>query len=232
MIDLTVIIPVYNEVRTIKKIINKISKIKIKKQIIVVDDCSTDGTINQILKIKSKINKILFHKINLGKGAAIRTAQKFVKGKYVIIQDADLEYEPNDYFKILNKLKKKNFNVVYGSRVLGKKRYSLKNFTSTSRIFFNHLLTILSNILNKQKLTDAHTCYKAFNSRIFKKIKLQENGFAFCPEITTKVSNLKLNIVEVPITYNGRNYKDGKKITYFDGLEAIHALIQYKLWQK
>ena len=107
MIDLTVIIPVYNEVRTIKKIINKISKIKIKKQIIVVDDCSTDGTINQILKIKSKINKILFHKINLGKGAAIRTAQKFVKGKYVIIQDADLEYEPNDYFKILNKLKKK-----------------------------------------------------------------------------------------------------------------------------
>ena len=107
MIDLTVIIPVYNEVRTIKKIINKISKIKIKKQIIVVDDCSTDGTINQILKNKSKINKILFHKINLGKGAAIRTAQKFVKGKYVIIQDADLEYEPSDYFKIINKLKKK-----------------------------------------------------------------------------------------------------------------------------
>jgi len=231
MIDLTVIIPVYNEVSTINKIIKKINKLKINKQIIVVDDGSKDGTKKIINKNKSRINKILFHKKNYGKGFAIRSAQKFIKGKYVIIQDADLEYEPKDYFKLLNKLKKKNFKVVYGSRVLGKKRYFLTNFTSITRIFFNHLLTILSNILNNQKLSDAHTCYKAFDAKIFKKIKLQENGFAFCPEITTKISNLNLNICEVPISYNGRNYKQGKKITYFDGVEAIIALLKYKYFK-
>ena len=231
MIDLTVIIPVYNEVSTINKIIKKINKLKINKQIIVVDDGSKDGTKKIINKNKSKINKIFFHKKNCGKGSAIRSAQKFIKGKYVIIQDADLEYDPKDYFKLLNKLKKKNLKVVYGSRVLGKKRYFLKNFTSITRIFFNHLLTILSNLLNNQKLSDAHTCYKAFDAKIFKKIKLQENGFAFCPEITTKISNLNLNICEVPISYNGRNYKQGKKITYRDGVEAIIALLKYKYFK-
>ncbi len=230
MLDLTVIIPVYNEVKTINKILKKVHKIKIKKQIIVVDDGSTDGSINEIKKYKSIINKICLHKRNSGKGSAIKTAQKYVKGNYVIIQDADLEYEPKDYLKILKILKKKKYKVVYGSRVLGKKRYFLTSFTSISRIFFNHLLTLISNLLNNQKLTDAHTCYKAFNSKIFKKINLQENGFAFCPEITTKVSNLKLDIFEVPISYSGRNYKEGKKITYFDGIDAIFSLIKYKFF--
>tara|TARA_A100001234_G_scaffold219397_1_gene230098 strand:+ start:364 stop:1056 length:693 start_codon:yes stop_codon:yes gene_type:complete len=230
MLDLTVIIPVYNEVKTINKILKKVHKIKIKKQIIVVDDGSTDGSINVIKKYKSMINKICIHKRNLGKGSAIKTAQKHIKGNYVIIQDADLEYQPKDYLKILKILKKKKYKVVYGSRVLGKKRYFITSFTSISRIFFNHVLTLISNLLNNQKLTDAHTCYKAFDSKIFKRIKLQENGFAFCPEITTKISNLKLDIFEVPISYSGRNYEEGKKITYFDGIDAIFSLIKYKFF--
>ena len=228
---LTVIIPVYNESKTITKILNKVIKIKISKQIILVDDCSTDNSRKKILNLKSKINKIIFHKKNLGKGAAIKSAQKFVKGSYVIIQDADLEYDPKDYFKIINELKKKQFKVVYGSRVIGKKRYFLTNFTSIIRVFFNHLLTILSNILNNQNLTDAHTCYKAFDAKIFKKIKLEENGFAFCPEITTKIGNLNIDICEVPINYNGRDYEEGKKITYLDGLDAIYSLIKYKFFK-
>ncbi len=113
---------------------------------------------------------------------------------------------------------------------MGKKRYFITSFTSISRIFFNHVLTLISNLLNNQKLTDAHTCYKAFDSKIFKRIKLQENGFAFCPEITTKISNLKLDIFEVPISYSGRNYEEGKKITYFDGIDAIFSLIKYKFF--
>lgn len=231
MVSLTIIIPVYNETNTIIKIINKIKSIKISKQIIVVDDFSNDGTRKKLIKLKSKVDKLIFHDKNLGKGAAIRTAQKHIKGKFVIIQDADLEYDPRDYLKIIKKLKKKKIRVVYGSRVLGKKRYFLTNFTSINRIFFNHILTILSNILNKQKLTDAHTCYKAFDSKIFKMIKLEEKGFAFCPEITTKISNLNLNIIEVPIFYNGRNYKEGKKISYLDGIEAVFALIKYKIFK-
>ena len=229
---LSIIIPVFNETNTILKILNRISKIKIKKQIIVVDDCSNDGTKEKIKKNKLNIDKVIFHKKNLGKGAAIKSAQKFVKGNYVIIQDADLEYNPKDYKKLLKPFSKKNTHAVYGSRVLGKNRYKVKNFTSITRVFFNHILTILSNIINKQNLTDAHTCYKMFSSKIFKRIKLKENGFAFCPEITTKISNLNLNIIEVPISYSGRTFKDGKKISYSDGIEACIALVKYKLLKK
>ena len=118
--------------------------------------------------------------------------------------------------------------MVYGSRVLQKKRYKLKSFSSLERIFYNHVLTIISNIINDQRLTDAHTCYKVFKSDLFKSIKLEENGFAFCPEITTKISNLEINIHEVPISYHGRNYSEGKKITYFDGIKALYALFNYK----
>ena len=228
---LTVIIPVYNESKTITKILNKVIEIKISKQIIVVDDCSTDNSRKKILNLKSKVNKIIIHKKNLGKGAAIQSAQKFIKGKYTIIQDADLEYNPNDYFKILKRINYENINVVYGSRVLGKKRYKLKNFTSLSRIFFNHILTLLSNVINNQTLTDAHTCYKLFESKMFKRIKLKENGFAFCPEITTKISNLNIKIFEVPISYRGRSYEEGKKISYKDGIEAVFALFKYKFFK-
>ena len=230
MTILTVIIPVYNERNTIVKIIDQILKIKVKKQIIVVDDCSTDGSKEKIIKNKRKISKVIFHKKNLGKGAAIRTAQKYIKGKLVIIQDADLEYNPKDYKKLIKPILEKKSLVVYGSRVLGKNRYKTNDFTSLIRVFFNHILTIISNFLNKQRLTDAHTCYKVFDSKLFKKIKLKENGFAFCPEVTTKISKLKIGITEIPISYKGRTFKQGKKISYIDGALAIFALIKYKFF--
>jgi dolichol-phosphate mannosyltransferase len=228
---LSIIIPIYNERKTIKIIIDKIQKIKgIKKQIIAVDDGSTDGS-DKILKEiykKKKINNLICYKNNKGKGHAIRMGQRYIKGNYVIIQDADLEYNPSDYKKILNILESKKYKVVYGSRVLNTKRYENNNFTSNIRVFANHVLTILSNIINQQNLTDAHTCYKAFDAKIFRKIKLIENGFSFCPEITTKISNLNIKIIEVGISYKGRSFEEGKKISLLDGFDAIKALIKYK----
>ena len=225
---LSIIIPVYNEKNTIEKILNKIHRLRdIKKQIIVVDDASNDGSINILKKNKNKITKLIYHKKNLGKGAAIKSAQKFVKGNIVVIQDADLEYDPVDYYKLL-RFVNKGYKVVYGSRVLGKNRYLLKNFSSISRIFFNHILTIISNLLNNQRLTDAHTCYKMFTSDVFLRIRLKENDFSFCPEITTKIGLKKIKIKEVPIKYNGRNYDDGKKIRLIDGIKAIITLFKYR----
>ncbi len=232
MKELTIIIPVYNEKKTILKIIDKIKNLKkLSKQIIVVDDYSIDGTREILLKNKNKIDLLLLHKKNQGKGAAIQTAQKHVKGKYVIIQDADLEYNPRDYFKLIKPIKEKKFMVVYGSRVLNKKRYGAKGFTSKARILGNHILTIFSNILNNQNLTDAHTCYKVFSSKVFNKIILKENGFEFCPEITTKVAKLNLKIKELPISYIGRTYNDGKKIKAIHALGALLSLVRYRFFR-
>ena len=212
MVDLTIIIPVYNEIKTIEKLIKKVLKINIKKQLIIVDDCSNDGTNEILIKYLKKIDKLIIHKKNKGKGSAIRSAQKYVKGKYVAIQDGDLEYNPVDLLKLVNFLKKKKLNVVYGSRVLNKNKYeNTKNFTHLIRIWGNVFLTKVSNIINNQNLTDAHTCYKIFRSEIFKKIQLKEDGFAFCPEITTKVAKKKYKIIELPISYRGRTYSQGKK---------------------
>lgn len=230
---LTIIIPCFNERATIAKVLNNILKIKeIKnKQIIVVDDGSQDGSIESIPKIiKHKISKVIIHKKNLGKGAAIKSAVPFINGDAVIIQDADLEYSPKDYLKLL-KFYSKNNPVVYGSRVLGKKRYTLISFTSVYRIFFNHLLTILTNYICNQQLTDAHTCYKLFNSKVFKKLNLQERGFGFCPEVTAKISKLNLKIYEAKINYKGRSYKQGKKIGVSDGLRAIFCILRYTFFK-
>ena len=227
---LSIIIPVYNEKHTIQKILNKIYNLKnLKKEIIVINDASTDGTKEILNRNKKKITYLIHHKKNLGKGAAIQTAKKFIKGDVVIIQDADLEYDPGDYRKLLN-LITKGYNVVYGSRVLGKNRYLSKNFSSISRIFYNHMLTLLSNIINNQKLTDAHTCYKMFSSKIFLNIQLKEKDFSFCPEITTKIGLINEKIMEVPIKYNGRSYEEGKKINIIDGLKAILTLFKYRFF--
>jgi len=228
---LSIIIPVYNEKNTIETLLRKIYKLRdIKKEIIVVDDASNDGSSDILKKNKNKITKLIYHKKNLGKGAAIRSAQKFVEGRVVIIQDADLEYDPRDYWKLLYFINR-GYKVVYGSRVLGKNRYLLKNFSSITRIFFNHILTILSNLLNNQKLTDAHTCYKMFKSDVFAKINLEENDFSFCPEITAKIGLEKIKIKEVPINYNGRNYNEGKKIKIVDGIKAIITLFKYRFFK-
>jgi len=229
MIDLTIIIPVYNEIKTIEKLLNRVFKINIKKQIIVIDDASIDGTSKILKKYIKKIDKLISHKINKGKGAAIKSAQKYIRGKYTAIQDADLEYKPTDLLKILNYIKKKKLNVVYGSRVLNKNKFkNTKNFTHFVRIWGNIFLTKVSNIVNNQSLTDAHTCYKVFRSDIFSKIKLQEKGFAFCPEVTTKIAKKNYLINEIPISYNGRTYLEGKKINSFDGLIALHCLLKYR----
>ena len=229
---ISIIIPCYNEVNTIEVIIDKIlSQKKIKKEIILVNDGSTDGTKKLIInKLSQKVNKIIHHKHNKGKGAAIQSAAKVAKGDIILIQDADLEYNPKDYFKLINPIIKKSSLVVYGSRVLGKERYSSKGFTSLLRIFFNHFLTFISNIINNQSLTDAHTCYKAFHISVFSQIELLENDFSFCPEITTKVSNLGYSILEKKISYSGRSYREGKKIGVYDGLKAIYVLFKYKFF--
>ena len=226
---ITVIIPCYNEVKTINIIIDKVYKQKLKKQIIVVDDFSTDGT-RKILKkkIKKKIDKIIFHNRNYGKGAAINSAKKFVKGNIIIIQDADLEYSPKDFNKLVKPIKEKEYKVVYGSRVLGKIGILKMNSVLSLEFFANHILTIISNILNNQNLTDAHTCYKVFDTKIFKKIKLKEKGFSFCPEVTTKISLLNEKIKEVPISYKGRDYSEGKKINFKDGFIALKTLLKYR----
>ena len=232
MVKLTIIIPVYNEIKTIEKLLNQIISLNIKKQIIVVDDGSSDGTKIILKKFQKKIDKLIFHKRNCGKGAAIKSAQKFVKGHYTGIQDADLEYNPKDLIKIVSKMEKKNYKIIYGSRVLKKSMFkNTQNFTHVVRIWGNIFLTKVSNFLNNQNLTDAHTCYKVMESKIFKKINLNERGFSFCPEITTKLSLLNFEIKELPISYYGRTYEEGKKITAFDGLDALFVLIKYRYFK-
>ncbi len=229
MIKLTIIIPVYNEIKTIQKLINKINRLNIKKQIIVVDDGSDDGTQLILKKLRKKIDKLIIHKKNSGKGAAIKTAQKFVRGKYIGIQDADLEYDPKDLIRIVSMMERKKHKIMYGSRVLKKSMFkNTQNFTHIIRIWGNVFLTKVSNFLNNQNLTDAHTCYKVMETKVFKKIILNEKGFSFCPEITTKLSLMNYDIKEIPISYFGRTYEEGKKITALDGLDALLVLIKYR----
>ena len=228
---LTVLIPCFNEKKTIKRLIHKVEKINIKKQIIIIDDGSNDGTVKILKKIKKKNIQIKFNKINKGKGAAIKSSLNLIKGDLVLIQDADLEYNPNDYYKLIKPFLNKKNHVVYGSRVLNKKRYSInKSIIKNFRVLGNHLLTLASNFFNNQKLTDAHTCYKLMRKKLFLSLKLRENGFAFCPEVTTKISNLNYKIIEVPISYKGREIKDGKKIKLTDAFKALNAIIKYKFF--
>ena len=229
---ISIIILVFNEKKTINFIIDKIHELKnLKKEIIIIDDKSTDGTKKILKNLNSKLyNRIIFHKKNHGKGGAIKTAKRYITGDIVLIQDADLEYNPKDYYKLLKPFKKKSINVVYGSRVLNKKKYNLqKGFWVNFRVFANQALTIFSNLINNQNLTDAHTCYKLFRSNIFKKIKLIENDFSFCPEITTKIFNARIDIKEVPISYMGRSYSEGKKIGLYDGFKAVYTILKYKI---
>tara|TARA_B100000029_G_scaffold430796_1_gene441969 strand:+ start:137 stop:832 length:696 start_codon:yes stop_codon:yes gene_type:complete len=226
---LTILIPCFNEKKTIKRLVEKVEKINIKKQIIIIDDGSNDGTIEILRKIKKKNIKIKFNKLNKGKGAAIKSALNLIKGDLIIIQDADLEYNPNDYYKLIKPFKDKKNHVVYGSRVLNKKRYSLnKSIEKNFRILGNHCLTLTSNFLNNQNLTDAHTCYKIMRTKLFLSLKLKENGFSFCPEVTTKISNLNYEIIEIPISYKGRNIEEGKKIRLIDAFKALYTIIKYK----
>ena len=230
---LSVIIPCYNEKKTIKKIIDKIFLQKINLEIILVDDGSYDGTVNVIKNYKkdSRIKKV-YHLKNKGKGAAIKSASKFISGDIVLIQDADLEYNPKDYKKILDKFKEdKNVKAVYGSRALNKNNYQGKmTLMRLIRIIGNKMLTLFSNSINSQNLTDAHTCYKSFRVNTFKKIILEEDDFSFCAEVNAKLSRMNINIEEVPISYSGRTIAEGKKIKFIDFFLAIKATIRHRFF--
>jgi dolichol-phosphate mannosyltransferase len=230
---ISIIIPCYNEINTIDKIIDSINNINlIEKEIIIVDDFSNDGSkelLKNKIRNKKNIKKILYHNKNMGKGSAIKTALDYVSGKIVIIQDADLEYNPNDYYKLIEPIQKKEALVVYGSRVLkGGKRIKPKHFVYFLSKTANLFLTILTNYLTSQRLTDAHTCYKVFSTDILKKIIIEEKGFSVCAELTMKTSKLKIKIKEVPIDYFGRTYKEGKKIRWTDFFVTLYCLFKHK----
>ena len=224
MMKISVIMPVFNERETLQKILEKVKNVDIEKEIIIVDDYSTDGTREILEQINDDNVKVIYHPENKGKGAAIRTAQKHhITGDVVIIQDADLEYQPEDYLKLIRPIQDGFADVVYGSRFLGSHRVFM---------FWHYLgnksLTWLTNILYNTMLTDMETCYKAFRVEIFKRLDIKSNRFDFEPEVTAKVFKRKLKVVEVPITHYGRGYKEGKKITWKDGFIAIWTLIKYR----
>ena len=224
---LSIIIPVYNEEKFIQDIIERVKNSntgKIKKEIIIVDDCSSDNT-RKILKkkINKKVDKIIYHEHNQGKGAALRTGIKEATGDVVIIQDADFEYDPNDYLKVVTPIFENKAEVVYGSRFLNKKFKGYKK-----NIIANKFLTFLSNLFSHQKITDMETCYKAFKREFIQGITIKSNRFDFEPEITAKVIKKKARLKEVPISYFGRGHEEGKKINWKDGVHAILALIKFR----
>ena len=232
---LSVIIPVYNEENTIIQILKKVNsqKEKNKLEIIISNDGSNDKTLELIKNNTHLYDKLVSNEKNMGKGHAIKKAINLIEGEGILIQDADLEYDPDDYGKLLKPIQNKICNVVYGSRVLKyKNRYAATNsFTSILRIFGNHLLTLVSNFFNKQNLTDAHTCYKVFTKNVIDRIKLEHNDFSFCPELTTKISLIGEKILEVPINYNGRSFSEGKKISSMDAIIAFFTIIKFRVFK-
>ena len=225
---LSIIIPVYNEKNTISEILKKIEEVTLKelnfeKEIIIVDDGSTDGT-RDILNRLEKNYKIIYHPKNQGKGAAIRIALKEVSGDYVIIQDADLEYDPKDYKKLLEFALKNNAQVVYGSRLLNHHN----KFSHISFYLGGIFINWLTNFLYRIKITDESTCYKFFKTETIKSIPLKCERFEFCPEVTAKIAKRGIKIYEVPINYYPRYINEGKKIKWRDGLVALWTLIKYK----
>ena len=230
---LSVIIPCYNEKNTIQEILNRIDKsLKnnefLKYEILIVDDFSNDGT-KEILKNLSNNGKIqtYFHDANLGKGAAIQTALKYITGDIIIIQDADLEYDPFDYNKLLVPFFETNADIVYGSRFLGGGKYVRIHFFW--HYLANKILTFLCNLFINLNLTDMETGYKVFKTSALKSIKLEEKTFSFEPEVTIKLSKKKYKFFEVPISYNGRSYEEGKKIGLKDAFIALKTIILYSL---
>ena len=225
---ISVIIPCYNEEKTIEKIVNKILDLKdLDLEIIIINDNSTDSS-NTIIenKLKNKVYKVINNKINSGKGYSIRRGLSSTTGDIIIIQDADLEYEPNDYYKIIEPFKLGIADVVYGSRFIGSEKKRVLYFWHTMG---NKFLTFLSNIFTNLNLTDMEVGYKAFKSDVIKQINLQEDRFGFEPEITAKIAKKNLRIYEIGISYLGRKYIDGKKITWKDGFSAIRCILKYNI---
>ena len=227
---LSVIMPVYNEIDTINEILQRVRNVEVnlEKEIIMVDDCSTDGT-REILKEISKKGfpdtKVIFHDKNGGKGMALRTGFQNVTGDITIIQDADLEYDPSDYPKLIKPIIEGKADVVYGSRFFGSKRPEGMAF---GNYLANKVLTIMSNLLTGFHITDMETCYKVIKSSILKEIKFESERFGIEPEITAKLAKRKVKLVEVPISYFGRAHEEGKKIGWKDGVSAIYQIFKFR----
>ena len=229
---LSIIIPVYNEINTIEKIIKKVDEVEsndYKKQVIIVDDFSNDGTREFLIDLKRLRSDytIIFQNKNIGKGKAIRTGLKHVKGEYTIIQDADLEYDPNEINLLIDPILKGVANVVYSSRFIGGKPHRVLYFWHS---IANKYLTYLSNLFTGLNLTDMESGYKLFDTKLLNSLDLKENGFGFEPEVTAKICKIPdLRLYEVGISYYGRTYHEGKKISLIDAFKALFCIIKYNL---
>ncbi|MBW1789985.1 MAG: glycosyltransferase family 2 protein [Deltaproteobacteria bacterium] len=223
---LSIVVPVYNEHATIAEVIDTLVQVPYRKQIIIVDDGSSDGTTDILRKAEHEDLKLVFHEKNLGKGAAIRTGFKSADGDIILIQDADLEYDPGEYPILLQPILRGSADVVYGSRFAGHGAHRVLYFW---HYVGNRFLTFLSNMLTNLNLTDMETCYKVFTSKALEGIELKEDRFGFEPEITAKVARKKLRIYEVPISYYGRTYEEGKKINWKDGVRTLWCILKYNI---
>lgn len=222
---LSILMPVYNEDRTLKEIVERVLKVNLDKELIIVDDCSMDGTPQVLVELQQKYPTliVLRHAKNLGKGSAVRTALTKATGDYVVIQDADLEYDPEEYHKLLEPVEKFGAKVAYGSRFTGIHK----------NMFFWHLmgnkfLSFITDLLYNTTLSDMETCYKLIKTDLLKSISLKSRRFEFEPEITAKLLKRKIRIFEVPISYAGREFEEGKKITWRDGFSALRTLLKYR----
>ena len=226
---LSVVIPVYNEKRWITEVLRRVRMVPIPKEIILVDDLSTDGTREMLPQFEDENTKILYKKVNQGKGAALRDGFKLCTGNVIIIQDADLEYDPDDYPSLLQPIIENKADIVFGSRFIGEKHRVLYFWHMVT----NKILTILSNMLTNLNLTDMETCYKVFKKEVLEGMNLKSNRFGFEPEFTAKIAKKKKpawRVFEVPVSYDGRTYEEGKKIGLKDGFNALYCIVRYKFF--